>query len=183
MKKRNYWPLFFIGIFSFAFGMIVWTIISAVKTPVHEDYAFLDKYQQVEEKFNDFVESNKNFNEKFNIVISLNNNNFGLEIKDIYMSQRVLNEKSTHKNFFNVGKNSLVVSLKDKSGKDIPALIKFKVTKATNNNFDQDISNSESKTMDFHFDITHAGNWNITGTIEAEGQKGYFFIKSNAPNR
>jgi len=32
--KRNYWPLLFIAIFSFTLGMIIWTVMSAIKLPV-----------------------------------------------------------------------------------------------------------------------------------------------------
>ena len=48
--KRNYWPLFFIAVFSLAFSMIVWTIYSATKVPVHEDQTFLRSYQDLKEQ-------------------------------------------------------------------------------------------------------------------------------------
>ncbi|XPV82171.1 MAG: hypothetical protein ACNI22_16750 [Halarcobacter sp.] len=70
--KRNYWPLFFIGIFSFTFGMIVWTIYSAVNTPVHEDETFLKSYHELDEDFNDIVKSNQQFLSKYNFKIYIN---------------------------------------------------------------------------------------------------------------
>ena len=48
MNKRNYWPLFFIGIFGFTLIMIIWTIRSAIKVPVIEDRSFIYKYQYVD---------------------------------------------------------------------------------------------------------------------------------------
>ena len=50
--KRNYWPLLFIGIFTFTLGMIIWTIKSAVSVPVIEDNSFMKKYQDVDENYN-----------------------------------------------------------------------------------------------------------------------------------
>ena len=65
--KRNYWPLLFIGIFTFTFGMIIWTIMSAVKTPVNEDMSFLKKYQDVDENYNKLMTSNLNFKNKYKL--------------------------------------------------------------------------------------------------------------------
>lgn len=180
MKNRNYWPLLFIGIFSFTLGMIIWTIMSAVKVPVHEDKSFLSSYQKVDEKFNDIVASNEVFKSKYEITFNLNGNNFGLDIKDIFLAQRVIEEKPTHKDYLRFGKNSLTVDIKDMNGNSVDALINFKVTKATNNYSDTDISNNETKSKEFNFDVIAVGNWNVTGTVEVANDKGYFFIKTNA---
>ena len=65
-----------------------------------------------------------------------------------------------------------------------PAEINFKVTRTTNSYSDIDISNVENKSNAFLFDLEKEGNWNITGTIEtSDGEKGYFYIKSNATNK
>jgi hypothetical protein len=63
--KRNYWPLFFIGIFSFVFCMIVWTVKSAIAAPVIEDKSFMKKYQEVDESYNDMMTSNDVFLSNF----------------------------------------------------------------------------------------------------------------------
>lgn len=185
MKNRNYWPLLFIGIFTFTFSMIVWTIISAVNTPVHEDKSFLNSYQNIDEQYNNIVVSNKAFNEKYYIDIKLNSSNFGLDINDIFLAQRVLEEKPTHKDFFLVGENRINFLIKSLDSNEIvEAKINFKVTRATNSNSDIDISNKENKDSSFTFDLKSGGNWNITGTVETlDKNKGYFYIKSNAITR
>lgn len=186
MKKRNFWPLLFIGIFSFTFGMIIWTIVSAVNTPVHEDKSFLGSYQNIDAQYNDIVASNEKFKKDYKIEIKLNNSTFSLDTNDIYLSQRVIEEKPPHKDFFYVGDNSIEFKITNiKTALEEKAKVNFKVTKATNNNFDIDISNSDSNEMNFNFNLLNGGNWNITGTIETNdgSNKGYFFIKSNAINR
>lgn len=88
--KRNYWPLFFIGIFSFVFGMIIWTIKSATSVPVYEDNSFLKSYQEVDENYNDYMESNLKFLSKYEFEFVLNGKKVELSTQDIKYSQRVL---------------------------------------------------------------------------------------------
>jgi len=186
MKKRNYWPLLFIGIFSFTFAMIVWTIVSAVNTPVHEDKSFLSTYHNVDGDYNNIVSSNEKFSKKYNIKIKINKKVFdGLLISDVFLSQRVIDNKSMHKDIFNKGSNNISFEISDKDGLNIDnAEINFKVTRTTNSYSDIDISNVENKSNAFLFDLEKEGNWNITGTIEtSDGEKGYFYIKSNATNK
>lgn len=175
--KRNYWPLLFIGLFTFTLGMIVWTIVSAVNTPVHEDKTFLKSYQNVDDSFNDILESNHAFTQKYDFSIQINQHTFGLTTEDIFYSQRVLQERSQHKNLLKKGENRIIIILKDKQGNVIDdANLNFRVTKATNNKSDMDFKDNEVKV-----NIPIQGNWNITGTIETkDGQKGYFYIKTNA---
>ena len=184
MKKRNYWPLLFIAIFSYTFGMIVWTIVSAVNTPVHEDKSFLGTYQSIDTQYNDIVESNEKFKKLYKVEITLNNSTFGLDINDIYLSQRVLEKKPTHKDYFYVGKNDINFNVTNiKTGIKEKVKINFKVTKATNSYLDKDISN-ENGNDSFQFILENGQNWNITGTVETnDGNKGYFYIKSNAVNK
>ena len=159
-------------------------ISSAVKTPVHEDKSFLSTYHKIDTGYNDIVESNEKFNTKYNVEININDKIFGLYIADVFYSQRVIEDKSTHKDMFSKGTNHLSVKVTDKSGNSIDAIIKFKVTRGTNSYSDVDVSNEESKLSSFDFDLSNVGNWNITGTIEVnENDKGYFYIKSNAINR
>ncbi len=184
MKKRNYWPLLFIGLFSYTLGMIIWTITSAVKTPVHEDKTFLTKYQQVDDKFNEILASNDNFKRKYDFTITINGKAFGLTTEDIFYSRRVLEERSMHKDLLKKGENKIVITLEDKQKNRIKdATIAFRVTKATNSKADMDFSNSENQTESFSslVNIPIQGNWNITGTVETkDGSKGYFYIKTNA---
>ena len=186
MRKRNYWPLLFIGIFVFTLGMIVYTISSAVKTPVHEDESFLISYHNMDANYNEIIESNKDFNKEFTFELIINSNSLALDTQDIYYSQRVLEKKSQHKDIYKKGNNKLSFVILNKDGivqNDL--IIEFSITKATNNN-----SNLNFKTKDLEyknntystmFEIPIEGNYNITGYVQTvSGKRGYFYIKSNA---
>lgn len=183
-KKRNFWPLLFISIFTFTLGMIVWTIVSAVKTPVNEDKTFLESYHTIDADFNEMIEKNTNFKKKFDFTISINGREMGLTTEDIFYSQRVLEKKSDHKDMLKRGSNKISLQVVDKEGDLVSdPIFKFRVTKATNNKSDMDFSNENSKETISNFDvmIPIEGNWNITGTVELkDGTKGYFYIKTNA---
>lgn len=183
--KRNYWPLFFVSIFSFTFAMIVWTIYSAVKVPVNEDDTFLRSYQDVDNNFNEIITSNKDFLNKYDFKIILNDKKFDLGMKDIYLSQRVLEKKSNHRDILHTGKNSVKILISDKNGNFIKdVMINFRVTKATNNNNIIDVENEQFlKNTDSYLtsvEIPKKGNWNIIATFEIDSSKGYLFIKTNA---
>lgn len=184
--KRNYWPLFFIGIFSFTFSMIVWTIYSATQVPVHEDETFLMSYHDLKENYNDVVESNQKFVKKYDFKININNKEFPLVINDMFLSQRVLEEKSKHKNTFVNGKNIFSIKVLDKKTqkevKDID--ISFRVSRPTNHNNTMDFENKDftfiSGNHNLTVDLPLKGNWNITATFKIANDTGYLYIKSNA---
>jgi hypothetical protein len=184
MKKRNLWPLLFIGLFTFTLGMIIWTISSAVKTPVHEDKTFLDSYQNVDKNFNEMLEQNEVFKQKYQFSIKINQQSFGLTTEDIFYSRRVLEERSLHKDLLKKGANTIVISIMNKNGQYVKdATIQFRVTKATNNKADMNFSNDNVTADVFEslVNIPIQGNWNITGTVSTpDGSKGYFYIKTNA---
>ncbi|PLY04291.1 MAG: hypothetical protein C0625_16540 [Arcobacter sp.] len=184
--KRNYWPLLFISIFSFTFGMIVWTISSAVKVPVNEDEAFLKSYHELDRGFNDVISSNTKFLDKYNFNIKINKNDFGLVLSDMFLSQRVMEEKSKHKNTFINGKNSITILIKDKkSGKKIDnAELLFRISRPTNHNNTMDFKNEDFKIVNngyiLDLELPLKGNWNATGSFKVGDDTGYFYIKSNA---
>ncbi|WP_419770683.1 MAG: hypothetical protein ACNI3C_02540 [Candidatus Marinarcus sp.] len=182
--KRNYWPLLFIAIFTFTLGMIIWTISSAIKVPVNQDESFLNSYQKVEMNFNEISESNQRFLEKYTFEIKMNKQTFGLSFDDIYFSQRVIEDKSTHKDIFNVGENSIDIIIKDKITQAVVpnALITLRVTRATNNKSDINLENFMLVNDSYHsqFELLLKGNWNITGVITVGDNKGYIYFKSNA---
>lgn len=183
--KRNYWPVFFIGIFSFTFAMIVWTIISTSKANIQEDESFFKTYQEVDVEFNNMMNSNNKFLALYDLELKLNSKIFKLTTKDIMYSQRVLEKKSKHKNILNVGDNTLLIHAVNKitnEKKDIK--IHLKVTKSNSNlknviltNKDFNIENYSYKTV---FKIDEENNWNITGSFEIDGNPGYIYIKTNA---
>src|SRR5574344_1195338 len=109
MKKRNYWPLFFLFLFGFTLYMIFWTIYQAIQVPTIDDKSFLHNYQYVDDNYNDMMQSNFNFLEKYNFKLKRNNTNFGLTTEHIRYGQRVMEKHSTHKNILKLGKNSIEV--------------------------------------------------------------------------
>lgn len=184
--KRNYWPLLFIAIFSFSFGMIIWTIKSAVKVPVHNDETFMSTYHDVDRDYNKIVESNNNFQKKFKLNLKINQKEFDLVYKDMFLAQRVIEEKSTHKDIFKLENNKILVSVKEKnSGQLIKNIkIKLRLSRPTNHGSTMDFTEESFKTEEginsLKVDLPLKGNWNITGQIIIGKDIGYFYIKSNA---
>lgn len=184
--NRNYWPLFFIGIFSLSFGMIIWTIMSASKVPVNKDETFMSTYHDVDTNYNKIVASNNIFENKYDFKLTVNKKDFGLVYKDMFLAQRVIEEKSNHKDIFKLGSNKISLEITDKkSGKKIENIdIKLRVSRPTSHDKTLDFTN-ENFTFDnsihiANVDLTLKGNWNITGQIKIENDTGYFYIKSNA---
>ncbi len=184
--KRNYWPLFFIGIFSFVFAMIVWTIYSASKVPVYEDQTFLKSYQDLNDHFNEVVASNNAFLNKYDFKIKVNSKALPLMINDLFLAQRVIEEKSSHKDILKKGQNRVLVSIIDKntSKKIDDVKIEFRVSRPTNHKNTMDFFNKNFKSLDgnniLDFDLPLKGNWNITATFTVGDNTGYLYIKSNA---
>ena len=184
-KKLNLWPLFFIGIFMFTFSMIIWTIMSSKKINIEEDESFMQKYQDIDENYNTIMISNMKFLAKYDFVLTLNGKEFPLSIEDIKYSQRVLKEKSLHKNVLKIGDNNLSIKVKDKNTQEIQNLdFYIKVTKSNTKADDIYLKNENFKLEDDNynttFEIKDENNWNITGTIKVGEDAGYIFIKTNA---
>ena len=55
--------------------MIIWTIMSAVSVPVIEDRSFMKKYQDVDENYNNMMDSNSAFLDKYSFELYLNDKN------------------------------------------------------------------------------------------------------------
>ena len=183
--KRNYWPLFFIGIFAFVFSMIIWTVKSAVGLPVIEDHSFMKKYQDVDENYNNMMTSNKLFVAKDKIELKLNDRKFDLTTADIKYSQRVVEKYSEHKDILKVGKNNLKIIVTDKitnEKKDVN--IQLVVSKTITADSDMALINenfqNSDKTYMGEFELKEANNWIITGSFTVDGIVGYIYIKTNA---
>lgn len=184
--KRNYWPLFFIGIFSFVFSMIVWTIYSASKVPVHNDMSFLSTYHDIDRDYNKMAFSNVEFEKKYDFKISINDKEFPLTYKDMFLAQRAIELKSNHKDLFKMGENNVKIFISNKDGeKTLNGLnIKLVVTVPTNDNYSINLTSDNFKLEDngylASFKLPYKGNWNITGKFIIDNNTGYFYIKSNA---
>lgn len=183
--KRNYWPLFFIGIFSFVFSMIIWTIMSASSVPVHEDKSFIQTYQNVDDNYNEIMNSNVSFLENYDFNFYINDKKVELTTDDIKYSQRVLEKISKHKDLLIVGKNTFKISVIKKDDSQLQEIdINLVVTKSISS--DKDISlttrsfTNDNNTYLTEFNIDEENNWNITGTFKIKNDNGYIFIKTNA---
>ena len=183
--KRNYWPLLFIGIFSFVFGMIVWTVNSAINLPVIEDRSFMKKYQDVDEHYNEMMTSNAIFSSKYNFELSVNEKIFGLTTDDIKLAQRVIEKYSKHKDILKIGQNSLKIIVTDKitnEKKDVN--IELVVSKTISADSDMILKNenftANDKIYNSTFELKEENNWIITGSFIVDGITGYIYIKTNA---
>lgn len=183
--KRNYWPLFFIGIFGFVFSMIVWTVKSAVSVPVIEDRSFMKKYQDVDEHYNDMMTSNAVFSSKYNFELSVNEKTFGLTTDDVKLAQRVIEKYSEHKDILKIGQNSLKIIVTDKitnEKKDI--IIELVISKTISADSDMILKNenftANDKIYNSTFELKEENNWIITGSFIVDGITGYIYIKTNA---
>lgn len=183
--KRNYWPLFFIGIFGFTFAMIIWTIKSAVSIPVIEDKSFMKKYQDVDDHFNEMMDSNKLFLSKYDFELTLNGKVFPLTTEDIKYSQRVIEKISQHKDILKVGNNDMKIIISDKITKNKKdATIELVITKVMSNESDIILRNENFQNSNgvnnSTFELKEANNWIITGSFTVDGIIGYIYIKTNA---
>lgn len=185
MKKRNYWPLYFIAIFAFTVYMIIWTIYKATQVPVVEDRSFMQKYQYVDENYNNIMTSNINFLEKYSLELDLNGKIFPLTTEDIRYGQRVIEKYSNHKDVLKVGENSLKISVLNKITKEIvPINIDLLITKTmsddSNLNLKDENFTKDKNIYTTNFSLNEETNWIITGSFKVEDETGFIFIKTNA---
>ncbi len=185
MKKRNYWPLYFIAIFAFTVYMIIWTIYKATQVPVVEDRSFMQKYQYVDENYNNIMTSNINFLEKYSLELDLNGKIFPLTTEDIKYGQRVIEKYSNHKDVLKVGENSLKISVLNKITKEIvPINIDLLITKTmsddSNLNLKDENFTKDKNIYTTNFILNEETNWIITGSFKVEDETGFIFIKTNA---
>ena len=185
MKKRNYWPLYFIAIFAFTVYMIIWTIYKAMQAPVVEDRSFMQKYQYVDENYNNIMTSNINFLEKYSLELDLNGKIFPLTTEDIKYGQRVIEKYSNHKDVLKVGGNSLKISVLNKITKEIvPINIDLLITKTmsddSNLNLKDENFTKDKNIYTTNFSLNEETNWIITGSFKVEDETGFIFIKTNA---
>lgn len=185
MKKRNYWPLYFIAIFAFTVYMIIWTIYKATQAPVVEDRSFMQKYQYVDENYNNIMTSNINFLEKYSLELDLNGKIFPLTTEDIKYGQRVIEKYSNHKDVLKVGENSLKILVLNKTTKEIvPINIDLLITKTmsddSNLNLKDENFTKDKNIYTTNFSLNEETNWIITGSFKVEDETGFIFIKTNA---
>lgn len=170
-------------IFFGTLGMIVWTVVSTVNTPVHEDDVFFGNYGSMDEKFNKIVSENRKINSLYEIEFEINSNKRGLEFGDIFHSRRALEQNNPNANMLLVGENVVLVAIKDRQSSAIKdAKIDIKISRATNKNSDIFIENLKLDSADRYvarIKINSVGNWNISARVDINGTIGYLFLKTN----
>jgi len=181
MRKEIVYTLFILK-FLLGIYLIYWTIATTLSSDVgkDEDLAFLSTYHNVDDNFNNMTVLNQKFSDKYNIKFDFNGTEIiGLSIDDVFLAQRAVQLRDTRKDMILVGKNSFTILVQDKNGKEIESKnIKILVTKNTTHAEDVNLEFINEDTKEF--DIGSIGYWNITGTVEVNGDKGFFYIKTNA---
>jgi len=181
MRKEYVYTLFVLK-FLLGIGLIYWTIATTMKSDVGQDAdnAFLSTYQDVDRNYNNMMESNKIFGSKYNVKFLFNNQEIvGLSIEDVFLAQRSIQARKDRKDMVNVGENKFTILVQDKDGNDITnKTVKILVTKNTTHTEDVKLEYQNEDTKEFT--INSIGYWNITGTIDIQGDKGFFYIKTNA---
>ena len=181
-KRDKYIYLKFSIIFFISLAMIIWTIMQTAKAGVglDDDNAFLSNYHNVDQNFNKIVAGNNRFEQKFNIKFQLNDGTiYGLSYEDVFLAQRAIQLRKERKDIIHIGDNKFTVLIQDKNGNEIKdKKVHMLVTKATTHEHDVKLEFNNEDTKKFKIDSI--GYWNITGTVEAGGEKGYFFIKTNS---
>lgn len=183
IKKYHWLLLTFFFIFAFTFSMIVWTVKSAVETPVYEDRSFMASYQDVDDNFNKIMLGNHKYNSKYETKITINGRSVGMEVSDLLYGQRSLEKKSTNQSMLMVGDNSISIEISDRETSTAvsDANISFQITKAIEDMYDINLN-------DFKFDsgvyssvakVDKQGNWNIIGKVIVGDDVGYLYIKTN----
>jgi len=138
-KETNYWPISIGVIIAVVVVLIIFTVNFAITNSVHEENAFLKKYQDVDANFD-------KYNTQKNLFLSNYN-------------PRLVNEKLV------VGKNSLELILEPNEGYRSDDLnISFYLTRPISNKEDLDINLSSKNGNTFlsdEFVIDKEGRWRV----------------------
>jgi len=183
IEKYKLWLAFFFFIFGMTFSMIIWTVKSAVDTPVYEDKSFLSSYQDVDENYNQMIHANEKFNQRYLTQVDINGRLVGMEIKDLLYGQRSLKKMSKNQEMLNLGENKISIQIKDKESKKMVdnANITFQITRPIEDMYDINLNNFKLDTDHYITSATieKAGNWNIIGKVTIGSDTGYLYIKTN----
>lgn len=182
MTKKTVYRIF-VAKFVFSLAMIFWTIKMTIGAGVgqDDDNTFMSNYHNVDDNYNEMIISNHNFANKYNIEVKINNYTLNsLDIKDIYLSQRVIKKREDKKSILNIGENKVTVFVYDKitnkKVKEYSSDIVF--TMPSTHKHDQKINVKNDSLADIKID--QKTFWNIMGTISVGSDIGRFYLKTNA---
>jgi hypothetical protein len=187
IQKYHFWLLFFFFIFGYTFSLIVWTIKSAVNTPVYEDRSFMEKYQSVDDDYNGMFIKNVKFNAKYTTKVHINDRVVGMDFSDIQYGQRSLKKYSKNQAMLHVGENSLSLEIIDKKSNTpvSDANISFQITRPIKNDHDINLNNFEYTNGHYTTEaitLELKGYWNIIGKVTIGDNVGYLYIKTGTQN-
>lgn len=159
-KERNYWPHAIIIMIGLVILACAETIVIALKNPVQMDTFYMEKYQKVDQNFNEILELQAKFNAKFDLSYSTKN--------------------------FVLGENSISIKILDKeSGKELEnAHITLLLSRPETNENNKEMKSSKSENGNYTFgpfDIQKPGRWQILTKIESGDFKGYSKYEVYAP--
>ncbi len=181
MRKEYVYTLFVLK-FLLGIGLIYWTVATTMKSDVgkDDDNAFLTTYHDVDKNYNNMINSNKLFSSNYNVKFLFNEEEIiGLSLEDVFLAQRSIQARSNRKDMVKIGDNKFTILVQDKDGNIITnKKANILVTKNTTHEEDVKLEYQNEDTKEFK--INSIGYWNITGTIEIDGVKGFFYIKTNA---
>jgi len=185
IQKYHFWLAFFFFIFGMTFSMIVWTVKSAVNTPVYEDRSFMTSYQDVDDNYNQMLVSNTKFNAKYNSTVTINNKTLGMELSDLLYGQRSLKKMSTNQKILKIGENKFSLIIKDKEHNSVVknAKVEFQVTRAIEDMYDINLNDFKFNNGEYSTvaTIKKEGYWNIIARVTIADDIGYLYIKTNTP--
>ena len=152
-KKKTFWPY---GITIAILAVVVMgagTIMIALNHPVQMDEAYMKKYQRVDNHYNEIRQSQKLFDERYQVSIK--------------------NDK------FQLGKNRLIVDITDKSSNKIAKnmSIKVKITRPDDDRLDIKLSSDKSDKNGYifpDFTIKNRGRWIVLLSISDGKYDGFF---------
>ncbi|WP_286337984.1 FixH family protein [Hydrogenimonas cancrithermarum] len=134
----------------------IWTIKVAVNNPVQEDNSYMMKYQDVDEKINEILASQKMFDEKYRIDLSGNT--------------------------LKLGENRIEIRVVDKNGNPVEgAEVIAIVTRPTTSKDDIRLNEFEwtgEKFLSEPFELKRGGRWNIEVKVTIEGTNGFKTYKT-----
>lgn len=146
-KEGNYWPLSIVVIIGVVVVLIIFTVNFAITNNVHEENAFLSKYQNVDANFNEYNAAKLKFQKEF--------------------SPTLVNER------FIVGENAIRVAIDPKNGEmDRTLKIYFYLTRPVSNKEDIDLGEAKFDGASFvsnPFNIEKEGRWRVYLKAEKEG--------------
>lgn len=182
MSKKTVYSLF-IAKFVFSLAMIFWTIKMTLGAGVgtDDDNTFMSYYKDIDKNYNEIAIENYKFAALYDIKVKVNDFELSeLDYKDVYLSQRVIKDRSTRKSILHVGKNEIAVQVYDKkTGKLIESAASDVVlTMPSSHKFDKHVKITDNKPASV--DVEQKSYWNIMGIITANGMNGRFYIKTNA---